>query len=133
MSEAFTTPTRFAVVSNAALRPSPQFTTQPFSLEYKFEELPIWQRRIGGETFHAGLFDGVATIEYDHDGDWTIVDVSIRGDNHKLGADARDRMINLDADKDAALYLMILDALEGTRSTHFEDIIAEELAEHRAA
>ena len=110
-----------------------QFTTQPFSLTYKFEELPIFQHRIGAETFHAGLIDGEATIEYDHDGDWTIVDVSIRGGNLRLGTAARDRMINLHADNDRYLYWMILDALEGTRSSHFEDIIAEELAEHRTA
>ena len=55
------------------------------SIRYEFCELPaIWEG-----DFRAGLFNGVAQIEYVSDGEWVVSSIAIDFDNHKTGAEAR--------------------------------------------
>ena len=92
----------------------------------QFEELPLYsERAANGDTFFAGLVDGVVEISYDHEGDWHVSDIQIKVENGRRVKDGGvAKFVTVDADENAALYWLLLDVL----TDKYADTIAEWIA-----
>jgi hypothetical protein len=82
------------------------------SFTRQFEELALFSEYTrSGDLFYAGLIDGIIEISFDHTGDWSISDIHIKAENGRWGMRAEAKVVRVDADENAALYLLLLDVL----------------------
>lgn len=99
-------------------------------LTHQFEELALFWQFTAGIPFRGARIDGEFELTFHtDDGDWWISDLWIQADNGRVGKEAEGRLLNLNADTDERLYLLVLDALDHQYGFRIEDWIQDELAE----
>jgi len=110
------------------------------SIRHQFEELPLfWQFEptTGTKpavTWRGGMIDGEFEVEYDiFSKDWHVSDLWISADNGQIGAAAKGSLINLNADVDERLYLLVLDIVTFKYEQWIEERISEEISQLRYA
>lgn len=99
-----------------------------FSFTHKFQELPLHWQFEGGIAWRGCLIDGEFEVSADGPDDWWISDVRVAVDNGKLGAEAKGKLITLDADTDERFYLLALDAIDHAYAHFIQEMIDDEAA-----
>lgn len=108
----------------------PRAATFPaLSFTHKFEELPLFWQYENAVAWRGGLMDGEFEVSVYGPTDWVITEVAVACDNGKCGAEAKGKLIHLNADTDERLYLLVLDALDHKYASYIEERIAEEADE----
>lgn len=113
-------------ISGASTIPRGVATFPALSFTVHFEELPLFWQHADAIAWRGGLMDGEFEVSVYGPTDWIITDVAVACDNGKCGAEAKGKLIALNADTDERLYLLVLDAIDHKYASYIEERIAED-------